>query len=429
MDRQRVEGRAWAMLALLGLLYILSFIDRFILALLVQPLKTDLALSDMQLGLLFGTFFALFYGLLGLPLARLADRGNRKWLVIVGVVIWSACTLGSAFAHDFATLAALRFGLAIGEAALTPAAFSMLTDAFPPRRRMLAATLFSASGMLGASLSFAIGAGVIAVAQVLGPQFDVATWRLTFAAVGLPGFVLAAAFALVAREPVRSAGEPTRSIGELVGHVMRHRRLFGGLYAGAATAQMLSYAMVAWTPALLERRFLLDVKAAGVLLGATHIVAAVGGTLIVPMILRAIAVRRPDHAGAFPAVAVAAGMVLTLVALHVPSLWLFLLLNTAGGFLVIGSINAIVVMLQMIAPGTMRATLTALLLICISSIGLGIGPPLAAALGTWRGGIGGGLVALGIGDLVLAVAALAAAARPLGSTLKDDTARTAGEKK
>ena len=413
----RVPARAWVMLALLGLLYILSFIDRFILALLVAPLRADLGLSDVQLGLLFGTFFAIFYGVLGVPLARIADRGNRKRLIIAGVLIWSACTLGSAFATNYATLALLRFGLAIGEAALTPAAFSMLTDAFPPRRRMLAGTLFSASGMLGASLSFAVGAGVIAAAQALSGDVAIAAWRLTFAAVGLPGFVLAAAFALLAREPVRHDLTAPPALAAVGRYLWEHRRLYLALFAGAAAAQMLGYAMVAWSAALLGRNFGLDVKAAGLLLGAAHVFSAVGGTLTVPTVLRVLAVRQPRLAGAVPLLAVLAGIALSLLALQSGALAAFLVLSAMGSFLVNGGINSIIILLQPIAPASMRATFTALLLICISSIGLGVGPPVAAYLGERLGGIAAGLSVLALVSAAGAGATLAIAVRPLAAAL------------
>jgi MFS family permease len=423
MTDRRVAPRAWAMLAVLGLLYILSFIDRFILALLVKPLRADLGLTDVQLGLLFGTFFALFYGVLGLPIARSADRGNRKRLIIAGVVIWSACTTASAFAQDYTTLAVLRFGLATGEAALTPAAFSLLTDAFPPHRRMLAGTLFSASGMAGASLSFAIGAGVIGLADGWASGAGIASWRLTFIAVGLPGFLLAALFAVIAREPVRIGEAAAVSFGAVLRHLGAHARLYGGLFGGAAAAQMLSYAVVAWSPALLQRSFGLDVKEAGLMLGVANVFSAVGGTLIVPTVLRHLAARNPRAAGAVPFTAVVAGIALVLVALHLPSVIGFLVVNALGGFLINGAVNAIIVLVQPIAPPAMRATFTALLLICISSIGLGVGPPVAAAIGE-RAGLAGGLSALGVIAVVLAGSAFAAAIRPLGLALTDLGERT-----
>ena len=418
MTDGRVMPRAWAMLAVLGLLYILSFIDRLILALLIAPLRADLGLSDVQLGLLFGTFFAIFYGVLGLPIARLADRGHRKRLIVIGVLIWSTCTVGSAFARDYATLALLRFGLAIGEAALTPAAFSLLTDVFPPRRRMLAGTLFSASGMIGASLSFAIGAGVIAATESFAAGLGIASWRLTFAVVGLPGFFLAALFALIAREPGRIATAAPVGLGDVMRYLRAHARLYGGLFGGAAAAQMLSYAIIAWSPALIERSYGLDVKEAGLLLGAANVFSLVGGTLIVPTVLRLLAARNPRAAGLVPLVAVVTGVALVLVALQMPTVSGFLLVNALGGFLINGAVNAIIVLVQPIAPSPMRATFTALLLICISSIGLGVGPPVAAAIAASSGGgLAVGLTVLGLIAAVLAGIAFAAAIRPLGAAL------------
>lgn len=418
MTDRRVTPRAWAMLVVLGLLYILSFIDRLILALLIAPLRADLGLSDVQLGLLFGTFFAIFYGLLGLPIARMADRGNRKRLIVIGVLIWSTCTVGSAFARDYATLALLRFGLAIGEAALTPAAFSLLTDVFPPRRRMLAGTLFSASGMIGASLSFAIGASVIAATESFAAGFGVASWRLTFAVVGLPGFFLAALFVLVAREPDRTAAAAPVGLGEVMRYLRSRARLYGGLFGGAAAAQMLSYAIIAWSPALIERSYGLDVKQAGLLLGTANVFSLVGGTLIIPTVLRLLAARNPRAAGFVPLVAVVTGVALVLLALQMHSVSGFLLFNALGGFLINGAVNAIIVLVQPIAPPPMRATFTALLLICISSIGLGVGPPVAAAIGaSSSGGLAVGLTVLGLVAAVLAGIAFAAAIRPLGAAL------------
>jgi MFS family permease len=393
------------------------------LALLVAPLRAELGLSDVQLGLLFGTFFALFYGLLGVPLARLADRGNRKRLIIAGVLFWSACTLGSAFAHTYAMLAMLRFGLAIGEAALTPAAFSMLTDAFPARRRMLAGTLFSASGMLGASFSFAIGAGVIVLAERLAPHMGLSAWRIAFVTVGIPGFFLAVAFAIVAREPQRLVHEETPGLGAVARYLRQNGRLYGGLFAGAAAAQMLSYAMIAWTPTLLAEAYRLNVKQAGLLLGMTNIFAGVGGTLTVPTAIRALAAHSPRWAAHMPVAATVMGAALVVAALQMAALVPFLLLSTSGAFLVTGAINAIVVLIQPLAPARMRATFTALLLICISSIGLGIGPPAAAALSDRLGGtFAPGLTLLGLGAIVLAGTALAIAIHPLAEAL-DNLAR------
>jgi predicted MFS family arabinose efflux permease len=141
-DQPVPRWRAWMTLCLLGLLYLVSFVDRFILALLVQPLKQDLGISEVQLGLLFGTAFALFYALLGLPFARLADRYDRRRLILAGAVLWSLSTIASGFANSYGWLVLLRVGLAIGEAALTPGGFfadrrPVSLSSAPPRRQFL----------------------------------------------------------------------------------------------------------------------------------------------------------------------------------------------------------------------------------------------------------------------------------------------------
>lgn len=153
--------RAWWTVALLSALYVLSFIDRLILALLVSPLKAGFGVSDVQLGLVFGPAFGVFYAVLGLPLARVADRGDRRRLIITGVLLWGFATIASGFAGTFALLIVLRIGLAIGEAALTPAAYSMIGDLFAPHRRTLAASIYSGIGNAGAFASFILGSMVI----------------------------------------------------------------------------------------------------------------------------------------------------------------------------------------------------------------------------------------------------------------------------
>lgn len=421
MAQQRVGTRAWATLALLGALYALSFIDRFILALLVAPLKADLGLSDVQLGLLFGTFFAIFYGVLGLPLARLADRGNRKRLIIAGVVFWSACTVGSAFARNYAELAVLRFGLAIGEAALTPAAFSMLTDSFPRDRRVLAGTIYSATGMLGASGAFVVGAGAMVLAERWSGSVDLSAWRLTFLAVGLPGFVLAAIFAIVAREPGRESLADNPSIAAVAAYLRAHARLYGGLFAGSGAAQIIGYAYIAWAPAVMERSFALSGPASGARLSIANLIASVGGALIMPTILRLIARHSPAMASGIPAAGTAVGALLLLAGTRVDDVLAFLLLLTSGMFLLGGSTNAVIILLQSIAPPRMRATFTALILVCVSTVGLGVGPPMAAYVAdnfaSGKTALSDGLAAVILFGISISVIAFACAMRPFATAL------------
>jgi MFS family permease len=254
------EVRAWITVGLLGTLYVLSFIDRTILALLVEPIRADLHLSDIQLGLLFGAVFAFFYAFSSIPLARLADRYSRKRIIIAGVIFWSSCTILSAFARNFTELALLRFGLAIGEAALTPAAFSLIADQFSMSRRMVASTLFSLSGMLGSASSYLVGGVLVAV---LGdairdgvlPVWPV--WKYVFVAVGMPGILVALLLAVVAHEPARGprAHIAASQSSYLLHYLNSKRRLFIGLFLGAGAGQMICNAAIAWGPAYLQREF------------------------------------------------------------------------------------------------------------------------------------------------------------------------------
>lgn len=421
MQEGRVAIRAWATLAVLGTLYVLSFIDRLVLALLVRPLKAELVLSDLQIGLLFGTFFAFFYAAVGLPIARIADRRNRKWLIISGVLLWSAATTASALAQNYATLAGLRFGLAAGEAALVPAAFSMLTDMFPARRRMLAATIFSACGMLGASSAFLLGAGVLSWAEASAASVGLSAWRLTFLAVGLPGTMIALIFVLIAREPIRGHGSATSTLSDVFAYLGSYRRLYAGLFVGAGAAQMISYAMLAWSVTLLERSFDLPSAIAGTHMGLGTVIASVGGTLIVPTLFNRVMNRDPLMASRIPAIATATGGGMIVAAAAMPSATGFLIALTAGGFLLIGATNAVVVLVQPLAPSPIRATLTALLLICISGAGMGLGPPavaIAASLGG-RGAesVAGGLAIVAAVGTIVAAGSFAIAINPLGDAL------------
>ncbi|MEG3125987.1 MFS transporter [Sphingomonas sp. GB1N7] len=421
VEEGRVTIRAWATLAVLGTLYVLSFIDRFVIALLVRPLKAELALSDLQLGLLFGTFFALFYGALGLPIARLADRRNRKWLVVGGVLLWSAATTASAFAVNYATLAGLRFGLAVGEAALVPAAFSMLTDMFPPRCRIMAGTIFSACGMLGASCAFLLGAAVLSWAEAHSASVGISAWRLTFLAVGLPGTVIALVFALTAREPIRRESGAASTMRGVLAYLGMNRRLYAGLFVGAGAAQMISYAVLAWSVTLMERSFGLSSAVAGTRIGLATVVASVGGTLIVPTLFHKVMDRSPVLASQIPAVATGIGGALIVVAATMSNATGFLFALTLGGFLLIGATNAVVILVQPLAPSEMRATLTALVLICISGVGMGLGPPAVAVAASWWGdaatSVAGGLGIVAAVGMIVAAGSFAMAIQPLCGAL------------
>jgi MFS family permease len=196
----------WYVLGVLFLVYALNFIDRQVPSILAQDIKADLGLSDAQLGFLYGTAFAIFYSLFGIPLGRLADSWYRGRLIAAGLAVWSAMTALSGLAGSYGQLALARIGVSIGEASASPAAYSLLVDYFPARRRALALAIYSSGLIVGAGLALPLGGWVAhtwssAYAPGSAP-FGLAGWQAAFLAVGLPGLLLAL-WVLTLREPAR----------------------------------------------------------------------------------------------------------------------------------------------------------------------------------------------------------------------------------
>jgi MFS family permease len=207
----RVSGYAWYALFVLVLVYIVNFIDRQILSILVGDIKRDLGVSDAQIGFLYGTAFAVFYALFGIPLGRLADSWYRGRLMAMGLALWSSMTALSGFANSFGMLAAARIGVGIGEASASPAAYSMISDSFPKERRATALSIYSSGLYIGGALSLPIGGAVVAAWNGAYPDsflspLGLAGWQAAFLAVGIPGLLLAL-WVLTLREPQRGASD------------------------------------------------------------------------------------------------------------------------------------------------------------------------------------------------------------------------------
>ena len=209
--RYRMGTYAWYALGVLVLVYILNFIDRQILSILAEDIKRDLALEDAQIGFLYGTAFAVFYALFGIPLGRLADSWYRGRLMAMGLALWSSMTALSGFANSFAVLAAARIGVGIGEASASPAAYSMISDYFPKERRATALSIYSSGLYIGGGLSLPIGGYVLSRWNSAYPSpaeapLGLAGWQAAFLAVGLPGLLIAL-WVMTLREPPRGASD------------------------------------------------------------------------------------------------------------------------------------------------------------------------------------------------------------------------------
>jgi MFS family permease len=212
LKAQRGDRRyyPWYVLGVLFLVYVFNFIDRNILSILSQDIKATLRVGDAELGFLYGTAFAIFYTLFGIPLGRLADRWYRGRLIALGLAVWSLMTAASGLASSYAQLAFARVGVGIGEASATPAAYSLLADHFPPRRRAIAIAIYSAGLFVGGGLSLPLGGWIENAWSHAYPPgaapFGLTGWQAAFLGVGLPGLALSL-WVLSLREPARGQSE------------------------------------------------------------------------------------------------------------------------------------------------------------------------------------------------------------------------------
>jgi MFS family permease len=234
---------AWFVVAVLALANAVSFIDRLILSLLVQPIKAELAISDTAFSLLAGAAFAIFYATMGLVIARWADRYSRKWIITTGIALWCSMTALAGTARSFAELFGYRVGVGVGEATLSPSAYSMLAGYFPPQRLSLAIGVYSIGVTGGTGLAFLLGGAAISWVTSLGtielPLLgSIGGWRLVMLVVGTLGLPVALLMLLV-REPARAQRTPA-SFAEVRAHLIDNLDRYGYMLIGYGTTSILS---------------------------------------------------------------------------------------------------------------------------------------------------------------------------------------------
>lgn len=253
-------ARSWFAVTVLTLGYTVSFVDRTILSLLIDPIKADLGLSDTQIALLQGLAFGLFYTVMGMPLGWLVDRTSRRRVVAIGVTTWCLATAVCGLAGNFWHLFIARMGVGAGEASLSPAAISMIGDSFPPERRAFPISVYSMASSVGAGLALMVGGTVIQLISAQ-PRFalpllgEVAPWQATFIIVGLAGLVVVVLLAFVT-EPVRREVLVREESGSgLIPHLNRHRGFHLRHLGGMALYCVLIYGVLSWMPAYFVRTF------------------------------------------------------------------------------------------------------------------------------------------------------------------------------
>jgi MFS family permease len=385
-DVARGDGMGrWWMVAVLSVAGLVSYTDRVILSALVDPIRADLRISDSQVSLLQGAAFAIIYVIAGLPLGRLADRASRIRLIIAGSTLWCLGTIACGMAPGFGALFAARFVIGVGEAALAPAAISMIADRFPPERRGTAVGIFLTGMIVGGPAAVSIGGGMLAAAQrgafaslpIVG---GLAPWRTVLVTVGVAGLLIPLACLTIA-EPPRTEREPQRgemSFRDVLAGFAREKHLLIPLYLGLALLSVGDYGILSWTPTLLSRKFALDPATIGLWFG---VISAAGGILgsVVGGVMSDVAERRGGARARFASVAVAAAAAAAGAALLAGgsaamayaglAVWTFAsALGGTGGTAALG----------VVVPNEMRGVSISIMAFCNTLLGLGLGPTLVA---------------------------------------------------
>ena len=240
----------WLLVIMLTIAYIFSFVDRYILGLLVEPIKAEFALTDIEIGWLLSAF-TLIYGFVGIFMGWLIDRGRRTWIVAIGVAMWSAATVATGMAKNFTQLFIARMSVGVGEATLSPATFSMIGDSFPPEKRGKPIAFYSSALPIGAGVASLVSAGIVAWAAAGGsealPFFgELSAWRFTLVVVGLPGILIALVFLFIrepARRPVPVAETSVSGSGftDALRYLFKNFALFAGVVLIVCTMTAIAY--------------------------------------------------------------------------------------------------------------------------------------------------------------------------------------------
>ena len=379
-NRERAMRRRTLTLALLTLVYLFSYMDRYILAILLELIKKDLRLSDTQLGLLSGFAFAVFYATLGLPVARLADRSNRRNIIAVALALWSAMTAACGLAGNFVQLLAARIGVGVGEAGSGPPSHSIIADLYPPEKRAGAMAIFSSGVVLGGSLGTIVG-GLVAAQH---------GWRVAIMTVGLPGIALAIIVRLFVIEPERGQSEAPDRVAPAAEAMPSAWSAFLSMWRsgpafhvvmGVTLTSLIGYAVSQFGPSFLQRSLGMTLTQVSVYIAPVAavmgVVSGVGGGKLA------------DWAGRRWGIHAQAWLVAILKVIALPFAILFYLSHsiTTGMtmyavYLLFASsyLGPSFALIQTLAPIRMRAMWAAVTLLVINLIGLGLGPTLVGVL-------------------------------------------------
>lgn len=380
---------AWMVVAILMLANVSSFIDRQILSLLVRPIKRDMGLSDFEVSLLMGLSFALFYTFFGMVIGRLADQYNRRNIIVAGIATWSLMTALCGSVRTYGQFFLARMGVGVGEATLSPSAYSIISDYFPKNKLASALSLYSLGIFLGSGIAMLIGAGVIARLPTEGmvriPLFgEVYPWQLLFVYIGLPGLLIALLLLRV-KEPIRKGllldqGQTrTFNTREALKTILNKKAAFWGVCLGASFSALCSYGLNAWVPTYLQRTFDWSIPKSGLYYGGVVVVSSLlgvlwGGWYADKLIHKSIPTGR-IRVGIIST----AGVLLSFPIPLISDGHLAVLAFAIPGFFIASNIGISAAAIQEIMPNQVRAFASSIFLFVLNLIALAMGPSLVAA--------------------------------------------------
>lgn len=376
---------AWITVSILMLAYVLSFVDRQILSLLVAPIRRDMMISDTQMSLLMGLSFAIFYTICGIPLGRLADTKSRRGLIAIGVLLWSAATAACGLARLYWQFLLCRIGVGVGEAALSPAAYSLIADSFPPERRATAISVYSMGIYLGSGMALLLGGLVIKLASAQGEVMlplvgEVRPWQLIFLVLGAAGVVFALLM-LAVREPARhgiGAGVAV-PFSEVGAYLLSNRKTVLCHNFGFAFLSFAGYGSAAWVPTFFIRSYGWEPAQVGIIYGSLVAVFGCLGIVSGGRLADMLAKRGRSDANMRVGLLSALGALplVVLFPMMPNATWAAVLLAPSIFFLSM-PFGVAPAAIQEIMPNAMRGQASAVYLFVITLFGLGVGPTAVA---------------------------------------------------
>ncbi|WP_238532494.1 MFS transporter [Novosphingobium pentaromativorans] len=377
--------RAYFGLAILVILTILSYVDRTIILLLVEPIKADLGIDDVQFSLLTGLSFAMLYAVLGVPFGWLADRYSRRWIIYLGVTAWSIATGLCGLATSFWHLFLARMGVGVGEATLSPVGYAIAGDLFSRRRLALATSTLAAGTALGAAIAYGIGGVLMDWAEARGGLFGLRPWQTAIVMLALPGLLIAPFVFVIPKYADKAAcDDRTEQAGTPEGYLRWLKANLSHLIpmmAGAACIYALMFGVTAWMPALLFRRFAMSPTEVGALLGLSFGVSGVTGFILSGWIVDWLATTRMRHAQL-------KYMTFVIAALGLVGLATFTLAGTTtqiatalGLLALLAPVNGpAMAYLQIHTPAQFRGRTIAIFLLVYNLFGMTLGPAAVALI-------------------------------------------------